>query len=447
MAGGEIGGLGRGRRLIAVPGAVTRVGAGVVRLVTAAHRAADGLALDAAGYGLAAGFAAWTAAASTLAPHRAWGGVAWIGYAAAALLALLQLAARARGGSVARMSLTVVVWVATALVPLILQAMQRAAGRTDRAQEEVLVIEDGGRRLLETATPYLDRADIAALPEAERLLGYFPYQPGMALFGLPRALDPAAAWWSDARVWFAIVTAAALAAALVRLRRAGVAPDRLVRALQVATVLPLCALTLATGGDDLPVLALALLALALAATGRPGLAGLAVGAAAALKLFAWPVALVLGVYAFTRGRATGFRFALAALLPPLMSALPALLAAPGAMVENVLAFPFGRGLVSSPAASPLPGHLIATSLPGGRTIAVGLVLLAGMGLAGWLWVRPPRTVAAVAAFCAYGLLTATLLLPATRFGYLLYPAALGVWSVAARPPPDAGGRPTGDPDR
>ena len=40
------------------------------------------------------------------------------------------------------------------------------------------------------------------------------------------------------------------------------------RAVQAATVLPICALTLATGGDDLPVLALCLLALALL-RGRP----------------------------------------------------------------------------------------------------------------------------------------------------------------------------------
>jgi hypothetical protein len=36
--------------------------------------------------------------------------------------------------------------------------------------------------------------------------------------------------------------------------------------------------------------------------------------------------------------------------------------------------------------------------------------------------------------CAVGLLAGILLLPSTRFGYLLYPAALAVWSVALRPP-------------
>ena len=35
-----------------------------------------------------------------------------------------------------------------------------------------------------------------------------------------------------------------------------------------------------------------------------------------------------------------------------------------------------------------------------------------------------------ALICGYGLLTAILLMPTTRFGYLLYPAALLVWAAA-----------------
>ncbi len=88
----------------------------------------------------------------------------------------------------------------------------------------------------------------------------------MALFGLPRAVA-GDAWWTDSRIWFALVTLAAIggtrvAAAPTPARR------RLLRGVQFATVLPICALTLATGGDDLPVLALCLLALALCAV-RP----------------------------------------------------------------------------------------------------------------------------------------------------------------------------------
>ncbi len=423
-------------------GWVGQTGARLGRVLTRADQAGGGLALDAWLYGISAAFAGFTAVYSTLAPHRAWGSVAMIGYAVATVLAVTQLVLRRvprqpgtmvrLAGDRGRATLAGLTWVATVLIPLLLQAAQRAGGRTDRAQEEVPVIEAGGQRLLDHGTPYLDRGAIAALPADERLLGYHPYQPGMAAFGVPRALDNSAAFWSDARVWFAIVTAAAVVAGLEMLRRAGVPAPRLVRALQVVAVLPVCALTLATGGDDLPVLALCLLAFALAATGRMGGAGVAAGAAAALKLFAWPVVLVLAVHAATRGRRKLGGFAIGAVGVPLITVIPAALVDPDAVVENVLAFPLGRGLVTSPAQSPLLGHLLATFLPGGRAIAITILLAAGVAITVWLIRQPPRTAAAASLICGYGLLAAVVLLPSTRFGYLLYPAAFLVWASALR---------------
>jgi hypothetical protein len=257
----------------------------------------------------------------------------------------------------------------------------------------------------------------------------------MALFGLPRAIA-GTVWWTDARIWFAIATAALLAAAVVAVRPAGtratgglLTPGPVViRAVQAATVLPLCALTLATGGDDLPVLALCLLALALAATERLGSAGVTAGVAGALKLFAWPVALVLAAHAATRRRLVAF--AAGAIGLPVLALLPAVLVDAGAAIENVLTFPLGRGLVTSPAQSPFPGHLIATGLPGGRGIAAGLLVAAGLAIAVGLARRPPRTAASAALWAGYGLLVAILLMPSTRFGYLLYPVALLVWAPA-----------------
>src|SRR6266542_553342 len=334
-------------------------------------RAAGGLAVDLGLYALSALFALLTATTSTLATHRAWGAIAVWGYAAAALAVLVQHA---------------------------------------------------GRRLLDTGTPYLSRAAIAALPPDERLLRYTPYQPGMALFGLTGA---------DARFGFALVTAVAIGAALVVLgRHAG--GSALVRAGQAATVLPVCALTLAVGGDDSPVLVLCLLALALAARTRLVGAGLAVGAAGALKLFAWPVAAVLLVHAVTRGRRSALAYALPALGLPVAVLVPAVLVDADAVIENLVRFPAGRGLVSSPAQSPFPGYLIAIGLPGGRAIALVLLGVAALVIGGWILRRPPRDAAAVAAACAIGMLAAILLVPSTRFGYLLYPAAYAVWIPALR---------------
>ncbi|MEU8610569.1 glycosyltransferase 87 family protein [Actinoplanes sp. NPDC048791] len=406
-------------------------------LLARLDRARDGLAADAALYGLAAAFALVTALTSTLLPHRAWGAVAAWAYLGAFLVVAGQLVLRRPRW---RMALTWVAWAGTAILPLVLEAVQRAGGRTDRAQEEVLVVEHMGERLASTGTPYLGPEAIAALPPGEQLLGYAPYQPGMAVFGLPRAAF-GDVWWTDARVWFAVATAAALIVAIRLLPRGA----SLVRAVQFATVLPICALTLATGGDDLPVLALALLALALCASGRYGAAGLAVGAAAALKLFALPIVVVLAVLALTTGN--GRRFLPGALGLPVLTLVPALLVDGNAFVENVIRFPLGHGLVTSPAQSPFPGYLITQAVPGGRYVAIGLLIAVALAIAVVLVRRPPRTAAAAALFCGYGLLAAILLMPTTRFGYLLYPLALLVWAPAlgaALSRPTASTAPHGD---
>ncbi|MEU8166567.1 glycosyltransferase 87 family protein [Micromonospora sp. NPDC049004] len=420
--------------------------------------AAGGLALDLGLYAVSAVFAAITALTSTLLPHRAWGAVAAVGYLVATLAVIVQLLLRRRDPATrlaslpTRWAVTGLVWASTALLPALWQSVERATGRADRAQEEVLVVEQAGTRLLEHGTPYLGRDAIAALPAGEQLLGYTPYQPGMALFGLPRAL--ADTWWTDARVWFAVGTALALALAVAALRAArgtaggplvGAHPSdaALLRGVQAATVLPICALTLATGGDDMPVLALCLLALALAAAGRPGRAGLAVGLAGALKLFAWPIALVLIVWGLTRR--AGARVAAGAIGLPVAALLPALLVDRDALTENVLRFPLGHGLVTSPAQSPFPGQLIAATLPGGRLIAAALLIAAGVAIAVRLARRPPDTAAATALICGYGLLAAIALMPSTRFGYLLYPLALLTWAPALRNPATAPTTPAPDP--
>lgn len=399
---------------------------------------ADGAALrwDVALYAGCSLFAAGLGAWSGLTAHRTWAQVATVGYAAVALVASGQwlLARRGvagwSGGVVARSLLAGCAWLVTAIVPMLLFALGRAAGQGSRAQVEVRVIEWAGDRWLNTGTPYLDRDLIATFPAADQLGAYAPYQPVMAVFGVPRALDPGSGWWSDARVWFTLAALAALVGAVVVLRDAG-AGARL-RALQAVTVLPSAALAATVGGDDLPVLALCLLALAMAVRSRMGTAGVVVGAAAALKLIAWPVAVVLAVHAATHGRRPLVRYGLGAVGVPVLTLLPAVLADPRAVLENTVRFPLGLGLVSSPADAPLPGNLLAGQVTGGKAIAIGLLLAAAAGFALWLWRRPPRSAAAAAAVSAIGLLAAMGLMPATRFGYLLYPLALLLWVPALR---------------
>jgi hypothetical protein len=94
-------------------------------------------------------------------------------------------------------------------------------------------------------------------------------------------------------------------------------------------------------------------------------------------------------------------------------------------------FPLGLANVTSPAASPLPGHLIATTGHTGHLIAVGLLILAGVIIATLLVYRPPRDVASAAWYLIIGLTLMFVLAPATRFGYFIYPAALLAWLQVA----------------
>jgi hypothetical protein len=403
------------------------------------------LIIDLALYGVAALFAGATALWTTLDSHAQWGAIAFGGYLPAAICAAILLA---QPGPVWRRRAFVAVGAALAVtaIPLVFMAIDRAAGISGRAQEEVLVVEASGARLLDTGSPYLHADAIAALPEP--LLGYNPYQPGMAVFGIPAALF-GEHWWTDARVYFLLV-AAACAIAAARLLRGGpgsalnptgAGKGPLLRAVQATFVFPVCALTFATGGDDMPVVALMVLALAFAHRERAFAAGLAIGAAAALKLFAWPAAVVIAFLLWRNGdlqswrslRAVNVRRYLAGFaLPVAATMLPVLAVDARGFFDNVIAFGLGHGVVTSPAQSPLPGFLVAQYVPSGDLIAPALLGLAALVIAGLIWVRPPVTAASAALWCAAGLSAAFLLMPSTRFGYLLYPVVLLGWWLPLR---------------
>ncbi len=139
----------------AVSGALGRTGGVLRRWTATANRAGDGLWVDLGLYALSAIFAAVTIH-SNLAPHREWGSIAAVGYGLASGVVLVQLvrwSVYRQAPLLSRALLTVTAWIATAFVPLVIEAVQRGAGQAGRAQEEVLVIEDGGRRLLETGSP------------------------------------------------------------------------------------------------------------------------------------------------------------------------------------------------------------------------------------------------------------------------------------------------------
>ncbi|MEW1672618.1 glycosyltransferase 87 family protein [Streptomyces noursei] len=364
---------------------------------------------------------------TTLPPHRTWSLSAAVGYGCAAMTAA-RLAKRRRPSRSAvfphELSLILAV-MGSVVVPLLLLVWDSSA------QLEVAVVERSGDLLLHSGSPYI--------PAPTTVGDYNPYLPGMAVFGLPHALFGGGPL-TDARWWMAgafFVTMAAATRTLFR-RGRGVAGGRpgapTAPRFATAPVLlwlaacPLVALPLAVGGIDLPVIGLMCWGLAAAANGTPGRAGLLIGAAAALKWTAWPAApVVLALVAARHGRRSALAAAAATALTVLTAVVPFLLTAPRAFVENVLAFPLGLGSATSPAASPLPGWLLATYVPGGAIIAMVLLAVAAIGVAGSLAIRPPRTVRAAADRLAIGLALAMALMPATRFGYLVYPLVLWAW--------------------
>ncbi|MFJ5116739.1 hypothetical protein [Kitasatospora sp. NPDC088548] len=380
-------------------------------------------ALWCGGWLVAAGWAGALPLVSGLGPHRSWGVCAAIGYLAAAVAVVVLPRRRARAASVA------VALCGAVLVPLLLLVL------TGQGQSEVGVIERSAARLLDDGTPY------AAEPRT--LAEYTPYLPGMAAFGLPRALSEALPWaqalpwvegWparllGDARLWCAAVFLGCLLRASGP-RRAGVA---------LLTASPVVALPLCVSGVDLPMTGLCCLALAGAARGRPVGAGLALAAACSLKWTAWPaLPVVAGLLAATTGRRAALRGTAVAVAGTAVLVLPGALRSPGPMLRQVFAFPTGRGDLPTPAGSPLPGRLLADLGPVGWSAAVALLLLAGLAVAVSLVLRPPRDVVGAADRLALGLCLAFLLAPAGRFGYLALPLALAVWArsrSAGRPAP------------
>jgi hypothetical protein len=300
---------------------------------------------------------------------------------------------------------------------------------------EVQVISRSAGLLLQHGTPYLPAGELTYW------LSYNPYLPVMALFGLPRALG-ATGILGDPRLWLTVTSIALIWAAFMV-----AAPHRRCvgcrRGVLLSTVFfaasPVIAFPLAVGITDPPVIALLLLTLALIA--RPsGLfrAAAALGVACAMKATAWPAVPVFAAMLAARDAAkAAWRFAGIALgLAVLLSvaSAPAALGHPWAFMQNTVLFPLGLSKYKTPAASPLPGHLLATTGMAGHWAAVGLLIAAGLGFAVSLVVRPPANARAAAWRLALGLAVIFTLAPATRWGYFVYPIGLAGWLLLTRPP-------------
>jgi hypothetical protein len=365
-----------------------------------------------------AAFAAALALVSSQPIERCWGTWAAIGYAAAA--AITAAAPRRRGPAV----VTALAFATAA--PL---AWQAWAGLPSLVGEGSLtVVARAGGELLRHGTPYLPAAGLT------RVLAYDPYEPLMAVFGMPGAagLGGWARWAGNPRLW---LTLAGAGAACLAFRVPGTRPRQALVATAFAMASPVVSLQVATGGTDIPVLALLCAAIALA--GRaPGKAAVVTGIACALKATAWPAVPVIAVLlAASRSAKDGWRFAGTAALTAataMAAAAPAALTDPGTVAQNAVLFPLGLTRHRTPAASPLPGHLLAMAGPAGRWADYALLAAATLAVAGWLALRPPRTTRAAAVRLAIALAAVFTLAPATRWGYYSYPLGLLGWMELSR---------------
>lgn len=410
---------------------------------------------DAVLYAGAALFAGLTAEFSRLSLYQQWAELAVGPYLAAAVVSALvgrhahrrELATaaadeRAPAGwrrsqwSTARVWLFLFVLVGATLLPLSLEVAWRSDGNpASHVQPEVLVVENAAVRLARGKDPYyadVKGGHVVPVPEpgVPAYESFFPYLPLMTVFGLPSSTHEPVRL-TDARIFFSIATLAVAGGALALCR----APSgRKVRALQVLTVLPTAALPLATGGDDMPVVAFLLLAMVLAQRRRPGLAGIVFGIVSSMKFTAWPLAgLALFAARDRAGRRAPLPMAAGMLAVAGPVVTPFFLRNPSTFVENVLLFPLGLAGISSPAASPLPGHILVSVFPWlHHALPVAVSLVGGVVLVRHLWVRRPRTAGEICMVGGWVMAVAILLAPATRVGYLLYPINFFVWGFMFR---------------
>ena len=347
-----------------------------------------------------------TALVSGQPAQRIWGLIATLGYLAGGVAALrsrqpltgLRVAA---AGSV--------------LLPMIVLVVAGIA------QPEVGVVERSARLLVDTGSPYL------AHPTA--MYDVNPYLPAMAFFGLPRLVFPNNGL-GDPRWWFLLVFGVCFVAADRLARRShGTEP-----VLWAVLACPFLALQVSVGGDDLAVVGLLCLSLALAARGRSSQAGLALGLACTLKASAWPAVAVIGALMVARwGWRHAGRFAANATVVVLGSTLPVLLGPTArAMLDQAAGFPMAAGGIASPASAPTPGVLLAHGGPVAKIAGYVLMLLVAAALLAWLARRPPRTLARAAGFLALALTAAALVLPTSRGGYAVYPVVLTALALRGR---------------
>ncbi len=414
---------------------------------------------DALVYGLSAIFAVLTILVSSIPLYRQWGEIAVGAYIAGTLwcigAAIYHKSFRAgvtgsvessagerqhgwkRGWSRPRVAVMCIVMCGSTLLPLALESYWQYnpavySTTTKHAQPEVLVVDRAGQNILRGRDPYTVTSakqvqDSTQVPAGQPSYdAFFPYLPAMAVFGIGSATKLPGPL-GNARVMFLLFTVAAV---LLALYINGVADDNSILGFQAMLVLPSAALPLSTGGDDIPVIALMLLGLVLMRRHKLLAAGVVLGMAASLKFTSWPLVLLglLVIYAvFSLKDVIKAVAGVAIVIIP--SVVPVAMANIRAFVVNVVLYPLGLAGIRSPAASPMPGHILTSAMPSiHHTYSLVIILAGGIVFLAALKRWFPRNPSSLASFIGWAFVVAVMLAPATRFGYLVYPFDLIIWS-------------------
>lgn len=297
------------------------------------------------------------------------------------------------------------------------------------ATAEVVVIGTSAKHLLKYGTPYLPPSQLSSWTS------YNPYMPVMELFGLPRSAGLSGVL-GDPRSWLTLLTAVLLTATFVimsphRFRGCAHCRRNAAKLTAIALASPVFAFPLALGVTDPPVIALLCLALAFAARAKLLRAALVLAFACSMKSTAWAAVPVLAIMAWVQyAPRISARFTTTTLAATGLFALlaaPEAMAQPAAVMQNTVDFPLGLTKHKTPAASPLPGHMLADLGTVGHTCVVVLMAMAAVTFAAWLLLRPPRTAQAAAWRLTVGYAVMFTIDPSSRFGYYMYPLALLGW--------------------
>jgi hypothetical protein len=352
-----------------------------------------------------------------------WARVAAIGYGVGALGAWLL--SRRRAPIRARAILGVAVFVAVAVVPVIVLADERSETSAAHVKSDVLVVEQAADALLGGRNPYAvvqDDGPLATWPDWAR--DHFPYLPATIAAGTARALagpEP----WTDARLLY---LALGLSVAVPSILWSGASAEWRLRAFLVLFVLVSGAPLVVTSGKEIVVVGLMVASLVAFRRGHTSISGVAAGSAAAMHQLAW---VVLPLFVLTPRSSGGRRVAAIGAAIAGAAVVPFLMWDAGAFVEDAILYPLGLGEQGN--ASPFTlGGLLALVVPDPTWLVVALSMVGAGTCTAVAIRRGVRTSSDVARWAGTLLLVIMILAPRVRLAYLAFPANLLLWSRMLR---------------